>query len=131
MTRLPLALEPLPDESWPSYLTRRAAQHGTTLAGLAEFAPAGAGQAWGPALRDAFLEVAYRAGSNDLFLPVQDLFGWHDRVNVPGTVGPENWTWAMPWPVDRLADLPECQDRAVFLRGLARTTERGPGPSAR
>ena len=34
MTRLPLALEPLPDESWPSYLTRRAAQHGTTLAGL-------------------------------------------------------------------------------------------------
>ena len=34
MTRLPLALEPLPDESWPSYLTRRAAQHETTLAGL-------------------------------------------------------------------------------------------------
>jgi len=34
MTRLPLALEPLPDETWPSYLTRRAAQHGTTLAGL-------------------------------------------------------------------------------------------------
>jgi hypothetical protein len=34
MTRLPLSLEPLPDETWPSYLTRRAAQHGTTLAGL-------------------------------------------------------------------------------------------------
>jgi hypothetical protein len=34
VTRLPLALEPLPDESWPSYLTRWAAQHGTTLAGL-------------------------------------------------------------------------------------------------
>ncbi len=34
MTRLPLALEPLDDESWPSYLTRRAAQHGTTLAGM-------------------------------------------------------------------------------------------------
>ena len=32
MTRLPLALAPIKDESWPSYLTRRAAQHGTTLA---------------------------------------------------------------------------------------------------
>jgi hypothetical protein len=27
-----LALAPIEDESWPSYLTRRAAQHGTTLA---------------------------------------------------------------------------------------------------
>ena len=34
MTRLPLALAPLDDESWPSYLTRRAAQHGTNLAEL-------------------------------------------------------------------------------------------------
>ena len=34
MTRLPLALAPLSDETWPSYLTRRAAQHGTTLAGM-------------------------------------------------------------------------------------------------
>lgn len=34
MTRLPLALAPLDNESWPSYLTRRAAQHGTTLAEL-------------------------------------------------------------------------------------------------
>ncbi|WP_397333729.1 TniQ family protein [Ornithinimicrobium sp. INDO-MA30-4] len=34
MTRLPLALEPLADESWASYLNRRAAQHRTTLACL-------------------------------------------------------------------------------------------------
>lgn len=34
MTRLPLALAPIEDESWPSYLTRRAAQHRTTLAQL-------------------------------------------------------------------------------------------------
>lgn len=100
------------------------------LDGLAAFGPAGVGQPWSPALRDAFLEVAYRAGSGDLFLPVQDLFGWHERVNVPGTVGPENWTWAMPWPVDRLIDRPDCQDRAAFLRDLALTTARGPIRSA-
>lgn len=34
MTRLPLALAPLEDESWPSYLTRCAAQHHTTVASL-------------------------------------------------------------------------------------------------
>lgn len=34
MTRLPLALAPFDNESWPSYLTRRAAQHGTTLSEL-------------------------------------------------------------------------------------------------
>lgn len=34
MTRLPLTLRPLDDESWPSYLTRQAAQHQTTLGGL-------------------------------------------------------------------------------------------------
>lgn len=34
MTRLPLELAPLDDESWPSYLIRRAAQHETTVAKL-------------------------------------------------------------------------------------------------
>lgn len=34
MTRLPLSLAPLEDESWHSYLTRRAAQHHTTVASL-------------------------------------------------------------------------------------------------
>lgn len=32
MSRLPLALEPVPDESWHSYLTRQAVQHGLTMA---------------------------------------------------------------------------------------------------
>lgn len=36
MTRLPLALEPYPDEGWHSYLTRRAAQHGCTVTALSE-----------------------------------------------------------------------------------------------
>ena len=34
MTRLPLALKPLTGETWSSYLTRRAAQHGVTLAAM-------------------------------------------------------------------------------------------------
>jgi 4-alpha-glucanotransferase len=81
--------------------------------------------AWSDALRDRFLRAAYVAGSTDLFMPFQDLFGWADRINVPGTVGPHNWTWCLPWPVDRLRDLPEARERVAFLRRLAMETRRG------
>lgn len=82
--------------------------------------------AWSPVLREAFIELAYRAGSDEVFLPIQDLFGWRDRVNTPGTVGPENWTWVLPWLVDRLADLSAAVERAAAARAFARDTGRLP-----
>ena len=39
-----------------------------------------------------------------LILPIQDVFGWRDRINQPATVGDQNWTWRLPWPSDRLLD---------------------------
>lgn len=80
---------------------------------------------WSDALRDRILLAAYRAASAELFLPFQDLFGWSDRINIPATVGPHNWTWCLPWPVERMRELPEAQERAAFLRELARETGRG------
>jgi 4-alpha-glucanotransferase len=80
---------------------------------------------WTPQLRDLWLELAYRAGSTDLFLPIQDVFGWPARINVPGTVGPHNWTWSLPWAVDTAVEVPEAAERAVFLEALTRTTARG------
>jgi 4-alpha-glucanotransferase len=77
-----------------------------------------------PALRDAILEAVYRSPAALLLLPIQDIFGWTDRINTPGTVGDENWTWRLPWPVDRLASQPEAMERAVFLRKLAQETGR-------
>lgn len=79
---------------------------------------------WSATLRDRFLDAAYRSGSGELFLPLQDLFGWEDRINVPGTVGPHNWTWCLPWPIERLGDMPEARERAIFLDRLARRTGR-------
>ncbi len=58
-------------------------------------------------------------GSDRLFLPVQDVFGWRDRINTPGTVTPHNWTWCLPWPVDRIEASDEARERAAFLRRLA------------
>src|SRR5579871_3064907 len=79
---------------------------------------------WTPALGDALLELAFRSGSDHLFIPMQDLFGWPDRINTPATVGDQNWTWMLPWPVERLSEVPEAVRRAGYLRGLAGASGR-------
>ncbi len=77
------------------------------------------GEPFSPKLRDALLAALYSSGSDLLILPVQDIFGWRDRVNTPALVAESNWTWRLPFPVDALQDLPEARERAAFLRGLA------------
>jgi 4-alpha-glucanotransferase len=77
-----------------------------------------------PALRDALLETLYASPAAVLLVPVQDVFGWSDRVNTPATVTDENWSWKLPWAVDRLAAEPEAVERAAFLRALAERTQR-------
>jgi len=54
------------------------------------------------AVREALLEALYASGADILLLPIQDAFGWRDRINQPGTVSEANWAWKLPWPVDRL-----------------------------
>jgi 4-alpha-glucanotransferase len=101
---------------------------------LPPFAAAGltdAAMPWSDALRDAWLAVAYQAGSNELFVPAQDVFGWTDRINVPGTFGGHNWAWRLPWRVDHLADVPEPRERAAFCRRLAKSARRGRVAKAR
>lgn len=56
--------------------------------------------------RDIVVETLYASGSDLLILPVQDVFGWRDRINEPGTVTDGNWTFKLPWPVDRLQSQP-------------------------
>jgi 4-alpha-glucanotransferase len=69
--------------------------------------------------RDALVELMYASSADFVLFPFQDLFGWRDRINTPATLSEENWTWRLPWPVDRLADLPEAQERAAALRRWA------------
>jgi 4-alpha-glucanotransferase len=82
------------------------------------------GRPWNDAIRDALLVAAYESGSNDLFLPAQDVFGWTDRINVPATIGDHNWTWRLRWSVDRLEETPEARERAEFCRTLATASRR-------
>jgi len=77
-----------------------------------------------PVLRDVLLDVLFASGSDFLLLPAQDVFGWRDRINVPASQGEHNWTWRLPWPVDRLEDQPEAVDRAERLAKWSRTWSR-------
>jgi 4-alpha-glucanotransferase len=77
-----------------------------------------------PAIRDALVRTLYRAASDFVILPIHDVFGWRDRINVPAVVDDKNWTWRLRWPVDELSAQPEAQERAAFLRRLARESGR-------
>ncbi len=71
------------------------------------------------AVRDALLEALVASRSMLVLIPVQDVFGWRDRINEPATVKPENWTFKLPWPSDRLDSEPEAIERAETLRRWA------------
>jgi 4-alpha-glucanotransferase len=63
----------------------------------------------------AVIESLVASGADLLVLPIQDVFGWHDRVNQPATVRDANWTWRLPWPVERMRDEPEAVAAAARL----------------
>ena len=69
-------------------------------------------------LHRALLELAAGAGSDLLLLPVQDVFGWPDRINVPATVGDHNWTWKLPLSVEALQADTAALEAADQLRSV-------------
>ena len=69
-------------------------------------------------VHDALLRALCGAGSNLVLLPVQDIFGWRDRVNTPAVVDEVNWTWRLPWPVEELQSQSNAKERSAFLRKL-------------
>jgi 4-alpha-glucanotransferase len=70
-------------------------------------------------MREMLLETLFESRSDLLILPIQDVFGWRDRINQPATVGSTNWTWRLPWPCDRLATTPESIAVASQMRAWA------------
>jgi 4-alpha-glucanotransferase len=70
-------------------------------------------------LRDVLIEALFASGSNLLLLPVQDVFGWRDRINEPALVSDANWSFRLPWPCDRMDDEPEARERQLMLRTWA------------
>jgi 4-alpha-glucanotransferase len=76
---------------------------------------------WSPAIHDTLLQLMFDAGSDLLLLPMQDAFGWRDRINLPATTGDGNWTWALPWAVEEFRREPEA---IACATRLAKWTDR-------
>jgi len=91
----------------------------------------GLGDASGPVsatfdekLLDALLAALYASPARLAILPIQDLFGWKDRINVPGTVNGNNWRWRLPFDPSQAAADPKLRARIAKIRALAERTER-------
>lgn len=74
-----------------------------------------------PRVRDALLAVVYNAPSDLAIIPIQDALGSRARINVPGTVGPGNWTYRLP---DNVGDLESDHATTGRLAALARNSGR-------
>lgn len=96
--------------------TETTAEWFDALAPSDRMALTGADQPFDARVRDHLLTAVLHAGSDQAFVPLQDVFGWRDRINTPATVGDHNWAWRLPWPVDTWANVPAAVERAAFCR---------------
>jgi 4-alpha-glucanotransferase len=75
-------------------------------------------------VRDAMLAALYAAPSRLVIIPIQDLFGWRERINLPGTVGPDNWSWRLPLAIEDMTNDPTLAARLAQLRAMIMRTGR-------
>jgi 4-alpha-glucanotransferase len=76
------------------------------------------------ALHGALLRRLYEAGSALTVLPIQDLFGWRERINTPATVGRRNWGYRLPAKTSELDQLPGVRGQLEMIREMTNRTGR-------
>lgn len=83
--------------------------------------PGGVPRGFTPFVHEALLDTLYGAGSDLVVPPVQDVFGLRERINVPGTLGPQNWSYRFPWSAE---DLRREEGLRIHTKALARLCAR-------
>jgi 4-alpha-glucanotransferase len=73
---------------------------------------------------DQTLAELMKSGSYLTLVPLQDAFGWPDRINTPSSVGGTNWAWRVPRPVDTWDSWPLARVRQAHLAHLTRAAAR-------
>jgi 4-alpha-glucanotransferase len=91
------------------------------LCALPALAAVGPADAFDDRVRDALLSAVYGSDSRLVIVPLQDALGARERVNLPGTVSRDNWSYRVPQ--DSLA-LAADRDLTARLAGLAARTAR-------
>ncbi len=64
---------------------------------MADFAGIGEIGPYGAKVRGKLLAALFASRSRYAAIMATDLFDLGDRINAPGTVGPHNWSWRVPW----------------------------------
>jgi 4-alpha-glucanotransferase len=77
------------------------------------------------ARNDAWLRTLLGAGSDLTLAQAQELLGQPDRVNLPGSVGPHNWAYRLPMPVEALAADAATRARMEAIARMAAEAGRG------
>jgi len=75
-------------------------------------------------LRHAILESLIASSADLVILPIQDVFGWRERINQPATVGDHNWSWKLPWFSDHLSRERQALEVAERLSEWSRRYQR-------
>jgi len=73
---------------------------------------------------DAILESVYASPAQLVVTPIQDLFGWSARINLPGTISDANWSWRLPFDLERSMEDPRVCERAATIRAICEKTRR-------
>jgi 4-alpha-glucanotransferase len=75
-------------------------------------------------VRDVLLEALFASQSELLIMPIQDVFGWSDRINDPAVMNEHNWVYKLPWLVDAFDHEPRASERQRTLRHWAERHQR-------
>jgi len=75
----------------------------------------------------ALVRRLYQAGSALTVLPIQDLFGGRERINIPASVEHHNWAYRLPVGNDELDQSPAIRERMKLIREVIDANERNPG----
>ncbi len=70
--------------------------------------------------QNAVIQSLLSSGSVLTLIPLQDVFGWTDRINTPAVVDAVNWTWRLPWPVNTWLSRDDTVARADQLKAWTR-----------
>ncbi|HVH41997.1 MAG TPA: 4-alpha-glucanotransferase [Labilithrix sp.] len=72
----------------------------------------------------ALVRLLFSSASELTLLLAQEILGDKARINLPGTVTPDNWTWRISRPIEDLRDDPAVTARLDAIRRLAVAANR-------
>ncbi len=75
-------------------------------------------------LHHAILECLLESGSGLVILPIQDVFGFDEQINMPGTIGHHNWRYRLPVGLSDLERTSPYREKIKALKKLINQTGR-------